>query len=543
MRVQRLVHRLAAVASIVTPLLLALTAAHQMSWHDQTQRTTVLAEVALDRAGQITEQINHAFKSMHVYAPSQACSKAAVDFMRSVDLSSGLLQGVGYLTRNALQCSSLGSVPTHVGPPDFISASGTAFRRGRTLAEARRSPLLLVSNPEGYTALVHPDLLFSFDRTDTTQPEGIISDSTRDTILSRGATTFDWHNIPLDPRKDTDTFVESGHIVTWARSERWDHFAYAAVPRAAQTAQFWELAALLLPVGLLAGLACLFLTLRALASRGSLPALFRSALKRGEISTVYQPIVDMRSGEWVGAEVLGRWRRPNGELISPDIFVPIAEQHGLIRQLTNAVVTSALAELGATVAARRHFFLSINVTSTDLVAPDFAPGLIQLCLQHGIPPSAIHLEVTERIEVKLDAELDSIAMLRGAGFQVGIDDFGVGYSNLAYLEKLSLDYLKIDRAFVAGLARTSFGGQVIDHIIDIARTRRLEIIAEGVETQEQRAALVARGVFLAQGWLFAKALPATLLTEGLATLCPGLSEAPTVDAPVAPPVHLLTGTG
>lgn len=543
MRVDRLVNRLAALASIATPLLFAFAAAYQLSWHDQTQRTTVLAEVALDRAGQITEQINDAFKSMHVYAPSQACSTAAVDFMRSVDLSSGLLQGVGYLTRNALQCSSLGSVPTHVGLPDFTSASGTAFRRGRTLAEARRSPLLLISNPEGYTALVHPDLLFSFDRTDTTQPEGLVSDSTRDTILSRGATTFDWHHIPLDPRKNTGTFVNSDHIVTWARSERWDHFAYAAIPLAAQTAQFWELSALLVPIGLLGGLAALFLTRRALASRGSLPALFRTALKRGEITTVYQPIVDMRTGEWVGAEVLGRWRRPNGELISPDIFVPIAEQHGLIRQLTDAVVKSALVGLGHTVAVRPHFFLSINVTSTDLVAPDFAPGLIGLCAQYSVPPSAIHLEVTERIEVKLDTELESIATLRAAGFQVGIDDFGVGYSNLAYLEKLSLDYLKIDRAFVAGLARTNFGGQVIDYIIDIARTRRLEIIAEGVETQEQRAALVARGVSLAQGWLFAKAMTEAQLIERLAKRYPSEAETPPLEPPAPQAVRLLTGTG
>lgn len=528
MRLDRLLNRLAALVAIVGPLLLTVIAAGQLSMHDQTQRATLLADLALERMSQITAQVTKAFKTMHVYAPSQACSAASVDFMRSVDLSSSLLQGVGYLKRDALQCASLGSVPTHVGAPDFVSAAGTEYRRARTLAEARRSPLLLISNAEGYTALVHPDLLFSFDKTDADLPEGIIADSTRDLILGQGTHVFDWRKVNLDTRNDHGTIVLDGYIVSWARSNRWDHIAYAAVPAAAQVSQFWELLALLAPLGVACGLACLFLGRRVLASRASLPALFRTALRRGEISNVYQPIVDMRTGEWVGVEVLGRWHRPNGEAISPDIFVPIAEQHGLIRQLTDTVTQRAMAELGVMLANRQRFFVSINVTSADLVAADFAPGLLRLCAELGVPHSAIHLEVTERIEVKLDTELASILALRTAGFAIGVDDFGVGYSNLAYLDKLSLDYLKIDRAFVNGLDRNNFGGQVIDYVIDIARTRNLEIIAEGVETPEQRTALLQRGVVLAQGWLFSKAMPANSLLERLTVRYP--SQAQTLPA-------------
>lgn len=534
MRVDRLINRLAEVAAFAAPLLVAIAMAQQISWHDQTQRASFRAEVALDRMGQITGQISSAFKSLHVYAPSQACSPAAVDFMRSVDMSSGLLQGVGYLARNALQCSSVGSVATHVGPPDFITASGTAFRRGRTLAEARRSPLLLISSPEGYTALVHPDLLFSFDKTDIGLPEGVVTNSTRDTVLAHGSRSFDWHTVALDPARAADTLVLDGHIVAWARSAQWDHLAYAGIPLAAQTEQFWRQLGLFAPFALVGGVACLLLRRAAAARRRQLPAQFRTALRRHEITAAYQPIVDMRTGEWIGAEVLARWQRPDGEFISPEVFIPIAEQGGLIRQLTAAMLRTALADCAQLVAISPGFYLSINVTSADLVAPDFVRSLLVACDAAGLTPAAIHLEVTERVEVKLDIELDTITALRRAGFSVGIDDFGVGYSNLAYLEKLPLDYLKIDRAFVAGLVQSEFGGQLIDHIIAIARNRRLEIVAEGIETPRQQKALLERGVRLGQGWLFARPMPVRELAERLAAAPPATQSAEPSDMPAAP---------
>ena len=490
----------------ILPLALSLGLAYFLSHREMEQRAELLAGVALDRAAQITEQISSAFRAMHVYAPSKACSPASVDFMRSVDLSSSLLQGVGYIARNALQCSSLGTVPTFVGAPDYISATGSAFRRARTLAEARRTPLLLVSDIDGYTALVHPSLLFSLDLAEDSIPEGIVSYDSRMPIISRGSVAVDWHAAPLDGASYRGIFSADGYFIAWKRSPKWDHFAYAAVPQSGLQDVFLSMALIFGPLGLLGSILSLVVGRRLDIARASLPVLLREGLKRGEVDVVYQPIVDLETGRWVGAEVLARWRRPTGELVSPDVFVPIAEQYGVIRALTRFVVDRCTADFAAHFVELPDFFLSINVSSSDLAAEEFPTEMARVCQERGLSPGAFHLEVTERAEVKLETEVENLRTLRGMGFSIGIDDFGIGYSNLAYIDRLNLDYLKIDRVFVADATRGNLGGGIIEHIIAIAGKRHLTVIAEGIEHSEQRDVLLERGVRYGQGWLFSRPL-------------------------------------
>ncbi len=488
----------------VVPLALSLGLAYFLSYREMEQRAELMAGAALDRAGQITEQISSAFRAMHVYAPSIACSAAAVDFMRSVDLGSSLLQGVGYTARNALQCSSLGTVPTFVGPPDYVSATGTAFRRARTLAEARRTPLLLISDADGYTALVHPSLLFSLDLAEDSVPEGIVAYASRQTIISRGLVAIDWRVAPLDGATFQGIISAEGYFIAWKRSTKWDHFAYAAVSQAGLEDVFISMSLIFGPLGLLGSILSLVVGRRLDVARASLPVLLREGLKRGEVDVVYQPIVDLETGRWVGAEVLARWRRPTGEWVSPDVFIPIAEQYGVIRPLTRFVVDRCTADFAAHFSKLPDFFLSINISSSDLAAEEFPAEMARACHDRGLSPGAFHLEVTERVEVKLETELESIRQLRGLGFAIGIDDFGIGFSNLAYIDRLTLDYLKIDRVFVADATRGNLGGGIIEHIIAIASKRRLTVIAEGIEHTEQRVTLRELGVRFGQGWLFGK---------------------------------------
>jgi sensor c-di-GMP phosphodiesterase-like protein len=171
-------------------------------------------------------------------------------------------------------------------------------------------------------------------------------------------------------------------------------------------------------------------------------------------------------------------------------------------------MTSCAEDLKGFVAMAPAFFVSVNITSMDLKDPDFVPRLVAECAARGIGHGRVHLEITERAEVDPAAEAQAIKALREQGFEVGIDDFGMGYSNLAYLDTLKVDYLKIDKAFVAGISNGTIGTAVLDHIIELGAERHLTMIAEGVEEETQRAELVTRGVRLGQGWLFAKPMSA-----------------------------------
>lgn len=483
--------------------------AQALSEHDQKTNATAIARVVLNRAARTTEQLGQAFAQLQQFAATDPCSDQSLARMREIDLGSSLLQGVGFASGNELECSSIdGRVPSDLGPPDFVSRTGQAIRQRRELSFARDTPLLVVTAPSGLTGFVHPALIFEMTDGGDDLPTGIVGFSTRRVLLSSKPIAIDWSTVAMAGGQMEGTTVVGDQLVAWVRSKDWDQFSFAAVPWAMVTAEFRQMCLYLLPLGAVGSLLALWLLRRLEEGRSSLPALLRTGLRRNEILLFYQPIVDMRSGHWVGAEVLARWRRRSGEWVSPDIFVPIAEKHGLITQLTRFVIARAISDMAQFMARHPAFFLSINVSSTDLGDPGFSPYLVGQCAAAKLPHGAVHLEITERQEVDIAAEGDAINALRSLGFQLGTDDFGVGFSNLAYLESFQLDYLKVDRVFVANAFRAGAGAEMIDYIIGVGKARHLQIIAEGVENSEQQRQLLARGVSLDQGWLFAKGMPA-----------------------------------
>ena len=497
------------VLAVALPTVAALILAQVLAFHDQSTRARIMAGVVLDRAAQTTDQLAAAFATMGAYPAELACSSGAVAMMRRVDLGSSLLQGVGFIRDDTLLCSSLGEqAPMTVGSPDYVSATKTTFRRARALTIAPETPLLLVSDARGFTGLVHPSLVFGLAGPSDGLASGLISASTRELILKSGDAGFDWTTVQLPPEQKSGLVTLDGQLVAWQRSPKWDHFAYAAVPLTAVSMLFGRFSLWLLPMGVVIGVAVLIIMRRLIAARASLPALLKNGLARGEIYPVYQPIVDMRTGRWVGAEVLARWRQPNGDFVSPDVFVAIAERHGLIGKLTRTILEASTNDMADLVRNRPGFYLSVNVASADLREPDFVDFVTACCRARGLGNERLHLEITERNEVDAEMAAETIRTLRGLGLRVGIDDFGIGYSNLAYLDLLQVDYLKIDRVFVAGIDRGAIGSEIVDHIIELADARHLEVIAEGIETAEQRAALLSRGVAFGQGWLFGKPMSA-----------------------------------
>ncbi|WP_363612304.1 EAL domain-containing protein [Mesorhizobium sp.] len=233
------------------------------------------------------------------------------------------------------------------------------------------------------------------------------------------------------------------------------------------------------------------------------------AVRKHEFIVHYQPIVELRTGNCIGAEALVRWKRPNGSLVRPDLFIPLAEESGLITAITDQVIAMVVFDLNRLLVADRSLHIAINLSATDVGTARVLP-IIEKALQHtGIQPQQIWLEATERGFVDINSARSTLIRAREMGHAVAIDDFGTGYSSLSYLEGLPLDALKIDKSFIDTISTNSATSSVTPHIIDMAKTLKLKIVAEGVETQAQADYLAARDVDYGQGWLFAKPMPAS----------------------------------
>jgi diguanylate cyclase (GGDEF)-like protein/PAS domain S-box-containing protein len=242
-------------------------------------------------------------------------------------------------------------------------------------------------------------------------------------------------------------------------------------------------------------------------SRMKLDHAMRLALVQGRFRLHYQPQVDLRTGAVTGAEALLRWRDPELGEVSPGEFIPVAEESGFIVAIGDWVLKRAVTQAAVWHVAGRRITTSVNVSALQFQQPGFVDGVAAVLHEAGLPPECLELELTESILVQ-DAQdamlrLQALAQL---GVKLAIDDFGTGYSSLAYLKRFPIGRLKIDRSFVSGLPGEESDVAIVQAIIQMGRALRLQIVAEGVETQVQRQCLQDAGCDLYQGFLFAPAL-------------------------------------
>jgi len=239
----------------------------------------------------------------------------------------------------------------------------------------------------------------------------------------------------------------------------------------------------------------------------------RAAIANHEFTLNYQPLVDATSGEIVAVEALIRWEQPDGSFISPAVFIPIAEETGLINPIGRWALRQA-----CTVALEWDVIkLSVNVSPAQLRNPDFPVQLGHILEETGFPPDRLELEITETYLVGDPTVADrALDMIRGFGVGISLDDFGTGYASIGFLRKFRFEKLKIDRSLIVEAADGAGSRAMMVSSIAVARAMNMFVTAEGVETQAQAALVRTAGCDTIQGWLYYKAIPAAEITRHLA---------------------------
>lgn len=487
----------------ILPVVTSIYVADEDAESREQQDLQQLATKAVMRAELVNYQAFAALADIEA-VPGVACSPAYIAQLARVIFNYRYVQDAGAYGVGQYLCSPLlGDVRTQhltMPPPGGQSNDGYLiwFQHKNPLSDVRediqigRHGNYVSIDPQSYVDLIDP----------ARRPIAAI-DAETNTILA------------LSPGADGDDMLKAWKLAGHVSSDQWQYAVarsatrpLGVVVKSARSSLLGNWTGLLvtwLSVGVIIGGLLGWLAFRRISRQVSFPATLEWAIARRRIEVYFQPIVRLTSSECVGVEALVRWHL-NGRDISPEIFIAVAEQNGLIQPLTDLVLDRTLDELSKLLRSHPSFYVSINVSSEDLLTRRFLNVLNARLNGTGIRPTQIRIEATERSFMNADATRETIAAFRDAGHPIYIDDFGTGYSSLSYLQTFSVDVLKIDKSFIDTIAQDAASSVVAPHIIAMAHELGVEIVAEGVESDIQVEYLVQRGVQYGQGWLFAKAM-------------------------------------
>jgi len=509
-------------AAVIVPIWLSV----DLSWKEAIDAESTVAlsygQDVLRRADETGKQIAQGIALING-AHNPPCSPQELSLMRKVDVGSSYVQAVGRIEGNEILCTSVAGLQAiPLGPPTLITARGAQERLNVTLPLSDH-PVHIFSL-DGVAFILNPTLALDIptEGPDISIAIFIPSSANHTIFAARGLTPHsNWFK--SIPKGSTLTFRDSGYVVTIARASDIDIAVVTSAPESYVRNRVRRVAFVFVPIGLISAIALAWAIMTISRVYLSLPSVLRGAAKRKEFFVEYQPIVDLVTGRWIGAEALVRWQR-GGKIIRPDAFIPVAEETGVITKITECVIGIVTADLPVLLRADPRFAVAINLSAPDLRS-ERTVDLFKSLLQHnGIRPANVMVEATER------GFLDSsgariLASIHDLGIEVSIDDFGTGYSSLSCLQTLKVDALKIDKSFVETAGTDGATSNVVSHIIGMAHSLNLTMIAEGVETQEQADFLRRNGVQFAQGWLFAKAMSLPELCAAIET-SPKLADTP-----------------
>ncbi|PCR93605.1 cyclic diguanylate phosphodiesterase [Pseudomonas sp. FW215-R2] len=503
---------LAMLAAVLSASLLItgglFVAVHQVE-QSESQEMNAQGERFLARLEQLFGQLRESLDDLEAQ-PLRSCDDEMIATLQQVTFNYRFVYEAAYMDASRI-CSNR---PRQEGlsvvrPPDIKGPTYSYWLNTTTEPDENRAALMLgrgnfrVATSRGHLT----------DMVDLSPGSSLL------VVLDHGSRAIPVLGVPQTwpptepwPPKSLDALqVTQSHLIYRMPTDNPEYQLVLITPRTGMHIPelWWWMVPVCLLLGVLVGLTVFWLV----RQHQSLDAELHGAIRRGELQVLYQPIFDLDSRNCVGAEALLRWRRPDGTLTSPDLFIPMAENTGQIRQMTDFVLQRLLEQLGQLLRANPQLYISVNLAACDVMVPRIGQVMARLLTLHRVAARQIAFEVTERGLIDVVVARENLQALRDVGHQVLIDDFGTGYCSLAYLQTLPVDCLKIDKAFIDALGHDAASSGVAPHIIHMAQALDLKVIAEGIEYESQAALLSSEGVKFGQGWLFAHALSAVQFIE------------------------------
>lgn len=488
--------------AVLIPICLSVWLAHRQAEESFVDALDRYSSRVLLRADKVVSQGKTALKQLQSLE-SEPCSHDHLLEMRRVAFSLRYVQEVMYVVDQKPICSSLEQVSNSVAFPAPARTTADGYRAWLTQQnDLDVNRFMLVLGKDHYMVVIDPSSLIDVIPFGSWPIDAALVGEDSNRVFASSS--------PLDPQiwkklhtQNLPRLQHNGYmyvvkdvpelryaVVAWASlnplKESWH-----------QQLLFW------LPFGALVSLMAAAFIMRVLRRLQSPRYRLLDAINARELVVHYQPIVALDTGKITGAEALVRWPQPDGSMLSPNIFIPLAEQTGLTTRLTRLVIEKVFEDMGEWLRHYPNQHISINLSPADLFCGELPPLLSRLLNHWQIKPQQIALELTERGFADPKISAPAIASFRRSGHQIHIDDFGTGYSSLSYLQDLDVDILKIDKSFVDALEYKN----VTPHIIEMAKSLKMAMVAEGIETEGQLEWLRRHGVQYGQGWLYSKALP------------------------------------
>ncbi len=485
------------------------------------------SKVTIEHAEKIILQATSALDILEKSYPPY-CDNSHLDLLRKIAYDNDYIQDVVYIDGNRLRCSSmLNDINTMFLPEPDCRYKGiydiwykvdSPLNKDKPMIYVGTTRHLVVLNPRSFLDVPSYSYNIKYALLAKNKLDGrvILSDLMSDDIYSR---------LVVGDNNPERFYIGDKYYVLKPLPDS-DLALVVSADQSTSLSFYLKIFFSALPIFLL-----LSLVLSILISKKSLTIqsplyVLRQALRQKEFELHYQPIIKLDTAQVVGCEALIRWRHSDGHLITPDSFIPMIRQVGLMKELTLFVINEALQTASVLKKSDPDMFVSINLEAAEFEDMSVFNYLVEQVAVYDLDGANVNVELTESSMIEPQKAAPMVELYQQKGIDVAIDDFGTGYSGLSYLERVKANKLKIDKSFVGNISDHSPTDIVLSHIVSMAHCLNLHIVAEGIETPAQEAYLKSLGVAYAQGWLYSKALTKEALIAFLAARDETVSDEP-----------------